>query len=145
MLVYSHWGISQKRMCITLPRRARPQASPSMTHLRRPSRMLNAMGVKYVRMFGNDMPKGEPREEVMKRVADGFRQMAAYAQPAGVVVLIESHGDFVHSKDLAELLTTVGSDVRMLDGRGPDAEDDAPASQTDVPSREPVAVGELPF
>ena len=42
-------------------------------------------------------------------------------------------------------LGLVASDVRMLDGRGPDAEDDAPATHTDVPSREPVAVGELPF
>jgi len=76
--------------------------------------LAHALGVKYVRMFGNDMPKGEPRDEVMKRVADGFRQMAAYAQPAGVTVLIESHGDFVHSKDLAELLTAAGSDAFAL-------------------------------
>ena len=76
--------------------------------------LAHALGVKYVRMFGNDMPKGEPREDVMKRVVDGFRQMAAYASPAGVTVLIESHGDFVHSNDLAELLTGVGSDAFAL-------------------------------
>jgi sugar phosphate isomerase/epimerase len=76
--------------------------------------LAHALGVKYVRMFGNDMPKGEPREDVMKRVVNGFRQMAAYASPAGVTVLIESHGDFVHSNDLAELLTGVGSDAFAL-------------------------------
>jgi sugar phosphate isomerase/epimerase len=65
------------------------------------------MGVKYVRMFGDKMPEGEPREEVMKRVVDGFQQMASYAAKNGVTVLIESHGDFTHSRDLVEILTKV--------------------------------------
>src|SRR3954451_2980071 len=76
--------------------------------------LAHAMEVKYVRMFGNDIPPGEPREDVFKRVADGFQEMAAYARPAGVVVLIESHGDFVHSADLKDLLTRVGSDSFAL-------------------------------
>ena len=76
--------------------------------------LAHAMDVKYVRMFGNNIPPGEPREDVFKRVADGFREMADYAKPAGVVVLIESHGDFVHSGDLADLLTRVGSDSFAL-------------------------------
>jgi sugar phosphate isomerase/epimerase len=65
------------------------------------------MGVKYVRMFGDKIPEGEPREEVMKRVVDGFHQMASYAAKDGVTVLIESHGDFTHSKDLVGILTRV--------------------------------------
>jgi sugar phosphate isomerase/epimerase len=76
--------------------------------------LAHEMGVKYVRMFGNNIPAGEPRGDVMKRVADGFREMALYAQPAGVTVLIESHGDFVHSSDLQELLTSVGSEAFAL-------------------------------
>jgi len=67
------------------------------------------MGVKYVRMFGDKFPEGEPREGVMKRVIDGFRDMAAYAKPAGVTVLIESHGDFTRSADLENILTSVAS------------------------------------
>jgi sugar phosphate isomerase/epimerase len=69
--------------------------------------LAQAMGVKYVRMFGDKIPEGEPKEEAMKRVAEGFRQMAEYAKPAGVTVLIESHGDFTHSGDLEEILTRV--------------------------------------
>jgi sugar phosphate isomerase/epimerase len=76
--------------------------------------LAHGLSVKYVRLFGNDMPKDEPRADVMKRVADGFRQMAEYAKPAGVAVLIESHGDFVHSADLRELLTSVNSDAFAL-------------------------------
>ena len=71
--------------------------------------LAQAMGVKYVRVFGDKIPEGEPKEEVMKRVVEGFQTMAAYAKPAGVTVLIESHGDFTRSPDLVEILTRVGS------------------------------------
>jgi len=71
--------------------------------------LAQALGVRYVRMFGDKIPEGEPKEEVMKRVVEGFQQMAAYAKPAGVTVLIESHGDFTHSADVADILTRVAS------------------------------------
>ena len=71
--------------------------------------LAHAMGVKYVRMFGDKIPEGEAKEDVMKRVVEGFQQMATYAKPAGVTVLIESHGDFTHSGDLESILTRVGS------------------------------------
>jgi sugar phosphate isomerase/epimerase len=71
--------------------------------------LAQALGVPYVRMFGDRIPPDEPKEEVMKRVVEGFQQMAAYARPAGVTVIIESHGDFTHSGDLEEILTRVGS------------------------------------
>ncbi len=70
--------------------------------------LAHALGVKYVRMFGDRIPPEEPREEALKRVVDGFQAMAAHAEPAGVTVLIESHGDFTHSQDLEEVLTSVG-------------------------------------
>jgi len=76
--------------------------------------LAQALGVKYVRMFGDKMPEGEARDEVMKRVVEGFSRMAAHAKAAGVVVLIESHGDFTHSKDLEEILKAVGSDAFAL-------------------------------
>src|SRR5260221_664426 len=76
--------------------------------------LAHALGVKYVRMFGDKMPEGEARDEVLKRVVDGFQKMAAHAKAAGVVVLIESHGDFTHSRDLEEILKGVGSDAFAL-------------------------------
>jgi sugar phosphate isomerase/epimerase len=71
--------------------------------------LAHALGVPYVRMFGDAIPAGEPKEDVLARVADGFGRMVAHAKPAGVTVLIESHGDFTHSADLAAILTRVGS------------------------------------
>ena len=76
--------------------------------------LAHAMGVKYVRMFGDKIAPDEPRASVFARVIDGFHQMAAHAQPAGVTVLIESHGDFTHSNDIATILNGVGSDAFAL-------------------------------
>lgn len=76
--------------------------------------LASALGVKYVRMFGDKIPEGESREDVLRRVVDGFREMAAHAKPAGVVVLIESHGDFTGSKDLEQILTGVDSEAFAL-------------------------------
>ncbi len=71
--------------------------------------LAHGLGVPYVRMFGDKLPPGEAREDVIKRVVEGFQQMAAHAKTAGVVVLIESHGDFTHSSDLEAILTGVAS------------------------------------
>ena len=73
--------------------------------------LAHAMGVKYVRMFGDKIPAGEPRNAVFARVIEGFQQMASHAKPAGVTVLIESHGDFTHSQDIAAIHTGVASDA----------------------------------
>jgi sugar phosphate isomerase/epimerase len=71
--------------------------------------LAQSLSVPYVRMFGDKLPPDEPKEEVMKRIVEGFQQMAAYAKAAGVTVIIESHGDFTHSADLAAILKSVGS------------------------------------
>jgi sugar phosphate isomerase/epimerase len=71
--------------------------------------LAQAMGVRYVRMFGDRIPQGEAKEDVIARVVEGFSQMAAHAGPAGVTVLVESHGDFTRSADLEEILSRVGS------------------------------------
>ena len=76
--------------------------------------LAQALCVPYVRMFGDKLPPDEPKEEVMKRVVEGLQQMATYAKPAGVTVLIESHGDFTRSADLEAILTRVGSDSFAL-------------------------------
>jgi sugar phosphate isomerase/epimerase len=76
--------------------------------------LAHALGVPYVRMFGDKLAPGEPKEEVIKRIVDGFQQMAAYAKPAGVTVLIESHGDFTNSPDLKAIIEGVGSPAFAL-------------------------------
>jgi sugar phosphate isomerase/epimerase len=73
--------------------------------------LAHAMGVKYVRMFGDRIPAGEAREAVFARVIEGFQQMSQHAKGAGVTVVMESHGDFTHSKDIEAVRAGVGSDA----------------------------------
>jgi sugar phosphate isomerase/epimerase len=73
--------------------------------------LAHAMGVKYVRIFGDKIPPNEPRDAVFARVIDGFRQMSAHAKSAGVTVIMESHGDFTSSKDIEAVRSGVGSDA----------------------------------
>ena len=72
--------------------------------------LAHAMGVKYVRMFGDKIPPGD-REAVIARVIAGFQEMAAHAKPAGVTVLMESHGDFTSSTDIEAVRSGVASDA----------------------------------
>ena len=63
--------------------------------------------VPYVRVFGNEL-KG-PQEDVIGRVAGGLHQLGEYAGPKGVTVILESHGDFVTSPLLGEVLAKADS------------------------------------
>lgn len=56
-----------------------------------------------VRIFGNKL-EGD-REECIHRVAAGMRELATYAKPHNVTVIIESHGDFVTSPLLKQVLS----------------------------------------
>ncbi len=71
--------------------------------------LAHAMEVPYVRMFGDKIPPGEPRDAVFTRVIEGFREMAAYAKSAGVTVIMETHGDFTHTPDVQAVRAGVGS------------------------------------
>ncbi|HYA61836.1 MAG TPA: sugar phosphate isomerase/epimerase family protein [Candidatus Sulfotelmatobacter sp.] len=69
--------------------------------------LASALEVPYVRVFGNEIHG--PREEVIARVADGLHQLGEYAGSRGVTVIIESHGDFVDSPTLKEVLARADS------------------------------------
>lgn len=57
----------------------------------------------YIRIYGNKL-EGD-RQECIHRVAAGMRELATYAKPHNVTVIIESHGDFVTSPLLKQVLT----------------------------------------
>ena len=73
--------------------------------------LAHAMGVKYVRVFGDKIPPGEPRDAVLTRVVEGFQQLCSHAAKSGVTVIMESHGDFTHSNDIEWIRSRVGSDA----------------------------------
>jgi sugar phosphate isomerase/epimerase len=69
----------------------------------------------YVRVFGDSLPAGQAKADVLSRVVDGLRTLGEYAKGSGVGIIIESHGDFTDSPTLAELLTrSAMDDVALL-------------------------------
>jgi sugar phosphate isomerase/epimerase len=69
--------------------------------------LASELEVPYVRVFGN-LIEGSP-EEAVARVAKSLRKLGDYAGPKNVTVLIESHGDFVHSPTLLEIFKQADS------------------------------------
>jgi sugar phosphate isomerase/epimerase len=69
--------------------------------------LASSLEVPYVRVFGNEIHG--PRQEVIARVVDGLRQLGEYAGPKGVTILLESHGEFIDSPTLKEVLTSADS------------------------------------
>ncbi len=53
----------------------------------------------YVRVFPNNLPKDQDREQTIQLIIDGLKTLADYARKTKVKVLLESHGEVVE-KDL---------------------------------------------
>jgi sugar phosphate isomerase/epimerase len=69
--------------------------------------LASTLGVKYVRVFGNNIVG--PREPAIQHVAKSMRQLGDYARPKDVTVVIESHGDFTDSPTLRAILEQADS------------------------------------
>lgn len=69
--------------------------------------LASELGAPCIRVFGNEI-KG-PADEAIARVAQSLRQLGDYAGPKKVTVLIESHGDFVHSPTLLDIFKQADS------------------------------------
>jgi sugar phosphate isomerase/epimerase len=76
--------------------------------------LAEALHAPYVRVFGNNYVSGVPREAMLAHIARGLRELGDYARPKGVIVLIESHGDFTDSPTLLEILQRADSPAVAL-------------------------------
>jgi sugar phosphate isomerase/epimerase len=79
-----------------------------LAHARRFIDLAQALGTPYVRVFGNKYVAGVPRDAMLAHIAAGLRMLGDYAKERGVVVLLETHGDFVDSPTLVELMQRAG-------------------------------------
>jgi sugar phosphate isomerase/epimerase len=71
--------------------------------------------VPYVRVFGDKVPPGEARADVIPRVVDGLRTLGDHAKGSGVSVILESHGDFADSPSLQAIFKgTAHPNVALL-------------------------------
>ncbi|KYP16306.1 sugar phosphate isomerase/epimerase family protein [Flavihumibacter sp. CACIAM 22H1] len=61
----------------------------------------------YIRVFPNNFPKEQSREETMELIKSGLVELAEHARGSKVEVLMETHGDLVKTADLEELMMAV--------------------------------------
>jgi sugar phosphate isomerase/epimerase len=65
----------------------------------------------YIRVFGDKVPAGEQKRDVMARVVDGLRTLGQHAKGSGVTVLLETHGDYTDSPTVVELMKGAAMDT----------------------------------
>ncbi|HEY6403789.1 MAG TPA: sugar phosphate isomerase/epimerase family protein, partial [Blastocatellia bacterium] len=58
----------------------------------------------YVRVFPNQLVKGEDRKVTIDRIIAGLRELGDQAKGSGVTIIVESHGEFVTSPPLLEII-----------------------------------------
>ncbi|MBO0860873.1 MAG: sugar phosphate isomerase/epimerase [Chloracidobacterium sp.] len=58
----------------------------------------------YVRVFPNQMVKGEERKTTIDRIIAGLRELGDQAKGSEVTIIVESHGEFATSPPLLEII-----------------------------------------
>ena len=67
-----------------------------------------ALGMSFVRVFGDRIAPEDDERAVIARVADGIKEVCRYAEGAGVTVLQECHGNFNSADRLLAVAERVG-------------------------------------
>ncbi|HWQ36494.1 MAG TPA: sugar phosphate isomerase/epimerase family protein [Blastocatellia bacterium] len=84
-----------------------PDAAKRARHIDEAKRFIDLayrLKASYVRVFPNQLLKNEDRRVTMERIIAGLRELGDYAKGSGVVVLVESHGEFNTAPMLLELM-----------------------------------------
>jgi sugar phosphate isomerase/epimerase len=75
-----------------------------MDEARRFIELAHQLRSPYVRVFPNQLVKGEERKVTIDRIIAGLRELGDHAKGSGVTVIVESHGEFVTSPLLLEII-----------------------------------------
>jgi sugar phosphate isomerase/epimerase len=60
----------------------------------------------FIRVFPNQIPKDQDKNETMDLITKGLRELGDYAKGSNVTVLMETHGDLVWSNDLQKIMVS---------------------------------------
>lgn len=63
-------------------------------HTKRAIELAADIGSPRVRVFGNDIPKDVDRDDCVRYVGEALRELGEFADPLGIDVLLEMHGQF---------------------------------------------------
>src|SRR5436190_13623509 len=75
-----------------------------MDEARRFIDLAHELHAPYVRVFPNQFIQGEDKRVTLARISDGLHELGEYAEPAGVTIIVESHGEFRRAKDILPIL-----------------------------------------
>lgn len=102
-------AVSDLGASINLHEQDQAKRAAAMAETRRFIDLASAMGSPYVRVFGNEYPKGMERKAVLEYIGAGLRELGDYGRPRNVTVILESHGAFADSPTLLELMRLADS------------------------------------
>ncbi|CAN5295180.1 TIM barrel protein [soil metagenome] len=75
----------------------------NMTAARSNLAIAEALGAKYLRLFGGPIPPEQDREKTLDAIAAGLGRIADMTMPSGVQSLIETHDDFCKAPSVLDL------------------------------------------
>jgi sugar phosphate isomerase/epimerase len=75
-----------------------------MDEARRFIELAHQLRSPYVRVFPNQLVKGEERKTTIDRIVAGLRELGDHAKGSKVTVIVESHGEFTTSPLLLEII-----------------------------------------
>src|SRR5512136_2433053 len=62
-----------------------------------------------VRVFGDKLVQGEPKQAVLDRIIAGLKELGQFSKGSGVKVLMETHGDFPDSPTILQIMKGVAA------------------------------------
>ncbi len=61
----------------------------------------------YVRVFPNNLPKDQDRQQTLDLITRGLTELADHCKGSNVTVLMETHGDLVYTADILQVMNAV--------------------------------------
>ncbi|CCH02918.1 xylose isomerase domain protein TIM barrel [Fibrella aestuarina BUZ 2] len=75
-----------------------------LDHARRFIDLAQQLGCPFVRVFPDQLPPDQPRDQTLRLISDGLLELGTYAKTASVTVLLESHGELTHTDLLVPIM-----------------------------------------
>ena len=66
--------------------------------------LAQALECPYIRVFPNNFPKDQKKEETLDLIVKGLLELATHAKDSSVTVLMETHGDVLYTDDVLYIM-----------------------------------------
>ncbi len=82
--------------------------TPQLDEAKRFIDLAQRLKAPYVRVFGNNIVKDQPKQASLDRIIAGLKELGTHARGSGVQVLMETHGDFPDSATVLQIMEGAG-------------------------------------